>query len=78
VRSPAKSGRIAVTEREKQADTAVMVGEVQNVRLAVFGDSVVMTPTTGCRTIRRPIALRVWAERGGRWPLAISLLTDIK
>ena len=43
MRSPAKSGRIAVTEREKQADTAVLVGEVQNVRLAVFGDSVVMT-----------------------------------
>ena len=38
----AKSERAAAIERQKQNDAAVAVGEVQNMRLAVYGDAAAM------------------------------------
>ena len=45
--------------RQKESNTAVMVGEVQTMRLSVYGDGAAMIAATSCRTIRgRPIAPR--------------------
>jgi hypothetical protein len=75
-----KSGRIAAIERQKQDNAAVAVGEVQSMRLAVYGDSAVMTADHAAPDNSRPPyrAARVWVKRGGQWLLAISVQTDVK
>jgi len=75
-----RSGRIAAIERQKESNAAVSVGEVQTMRLAVYGDGAVMIATDAApdksRTPYR--AARVWVKRNGQWLMAISAHTDVK
>ena len=75
-----KTDRIAAIERQKEAGAAVGVGEVQDMRLAVYGDSAVMTTTEAVPGGSHPPyrAARVWVKRGGQWLLALSAHTDAK
>lgn len=75
-----KSGRIAAIERQKESNTAVTVGEVQTMRLAVYGDGAVMIATAAAPEGSRPPyrAARVWVKRNGQWQMAISAHTDVK
>jgi Domain of unknown function (DUF4440) len=74
----AKAGRIAAIEHQKESDAVVRVGEVQTMRLAVYGDGAVMT-ATGVDDARPPYrAARVFLKRDGRWLMAISARTDVK
>ena len=80
-RSPIlKSDRIATIKRQKESDTPVTVGEVQTMRLSVYGDGAAMTATHVMPDNSRPPyrAARVWVKRNGQWQLAISVQTDIK
>ena len=75
-----KLGRIAAIERQKESNTAVTVGEVQTMRLAVYGDGAVMIATAAAPEGSRPPyrAARVWVKRNGQWQMAISAHTDVK
>jgi Domain of unknown function (DUF4440) len=74
----AKSARIATIERQKESNATVRVGEVQAMRLAVYGDGAVMT-ATGVDEARPPYrAARVFMKRDGQWLMAISAHTDVK
>ena len=75
-----RSDRIAAIERQKQAGAAVVVGEVQTVRVAVYGDGALMTATQAAPDNSRPPyrAARVWARRNGQWQMTISVRTAIK
>jgi hypothetical protein len=73
----AKSNRIAAIERQKDSGAAVRVGEVQTMRLAVYGDGAVMT-ATDVDDGRPPYrAARIFVKRDGQWLLAISAHTDV-
>jgi len=76
----AKSDRAAAIERQKQIGAAVAVGEVQNMRLAVYGDAAAMIADQTVPDHSRPPyrAARLWVKRGGQWLLAISAQTDVK
>lgn len=76
----AKSGRIAMIERQKESNAAVTVGEVESMRLSVYGDGAVMTTTHVVPDNSRPPyrAMRVWVKRNGQWLMVISTQTDIK
>jgi hypothetical protein len=76
----AKSDRIAMIERQKEENAAVTVGEVETMRLAVYGDGAAMTATHKMpdESHRRYRAARVWARRNGQWQMAISMQTEIK
>jgi hypothetical protein len=76
----AKSDRVAAIERQKQNNTAVAVGEVQSMRLAVYGDAAAMIADQAVPEDSRPPyrAARLWVRRGGQWLLAISVQTDVK
>jgi Domain of unknown function (DUF4440) len=75
-----KSGRIATINRQKESNTAVTVGEVQAMRLAVYDDGAAMIATHVMADNSRPPyqAARVWVKRNGQWQMAISVQTDIK
>lgn len=75
-----KSARIAMIERQRESNASVTVGEVQTLRLAVYGDSAVMIATAAAPDPSRPPyrAARVWAKRNGQWQMAISAHTDVK
>jgi hypothetical protein len=74
----AKSVRIAAIERQQEGNATVRVGEVQTMRLAVYGDSAVMI-ATDVDEARPPYrAARVFVKRGGQWLMAISVHTDVK
>lgn len=75
-----KSGRIAVIERQKESNAAVTVGEVQAMRLSVYGDGAAMIATHHMPDNSRPSyrAARVWVKRNGQWQIALSAHTDIK
>jgi hypothetical protein len=75
-----KSGRIATIERQKANNTAVTVGEVQAMRLAVYDDGAAMIATHVMTDNSRPPyqAARVWVKRNGQWQMAISVQTDVK
>ncbi len=76
----AKSGRIAMIERQKANNTPVTVGEVHAMRLAVYDDGAAMVATHMMADNSRPPyqAARVWVKRNGQWQMAISVQTDIK
>ncbi len=76
----AKSGRIAAIERQKESNTAVAVGEIQTMRLAVYGDGAVMITTETVPDNSHPPyrAARVWVKRNGQWLMAISAHTEVK
>jgi hypothetical protein len=75
-----KSGRIATIRRQKESNTAVTVGEVETMRLWVYGDAAAMTATHVMPDNSRPpyLAARVWVKRNGQWQMTISQQTDIK
>jgi len=75
-----KSGRIATIKRQKESNTAVTVGEVQTMRLSVYGDGAAMSASHVMPDNSRPPyhAARVWVKRNGQWQMAISLQTDVK
>jgi hypothetical protein len=74
----AKPARIATIERQKESDAVVRVGEVQSMRLAVYGDGAVMT-ATDVDDARLPYrAARVFMKRDGQWLMAIGAHTDVK
>jgi hypothetical protein len=80
-RSPiSKSGRIAAIERQKQANAAVHVGEVEAMRLAVYDDGAAMIASHVSPDNSRPPyrAARVWVRRNGQWQMAISIQTNVK
>ena len=75
-----KAARIAAIERQKQAGSPVTVGEIQAVRLSVYGDAAAMITTQMVPDNSRPPyrAARVWVRRNGQWLMAISVQTDIQ
>jgi hypothetical protein len=75
-----KAARIAAIERQKQAGSPVTVGEIQNVRLSVYGDAAAMITTQMVPDNSRPPyrAARVWVRRNGQWLLTLSVQTDIQ
>jgi hypothetical protein len=74
----AKTGRIATIEQQKESDAVVKVGEVRTMRLAVYGDSAVMTATDVDEGRPPYRAARIFVKRDGRWLMAISAHTDVK
>ena len=75
-----KAARLAAIEREKQAAAPVTVGEIQTVRLSVYGDAAAMISTQMVPDNSRPPyrAARVWVRRNGQWLLTVSVQTDIE
>jgi hypothetical protein len=75
-----KAERIAAIERQKEENAAVKVGEVETMRLAVYGDGAAMMATHVMADNSRPPyrAARVWVRRNGQWQMAISVQTQIK
>jgi hypothetical protein len=75
-----KADRVAAIERQKEENAAVTVGEVETMRLAVYGDGAAMTSTHVMADNSRPPyrAARVWVRRNGQWQMAISVQTQIK
>ncbi len=75
-----KAARIAAIERQKQAGSPVTVGEIQAVRLSVYGDAAAMIATQMVPDNSRPPyrAARVWVRRNGQWLMTISVQTDIR
>lgn len=75
-----KAARIATIERQKASGSPVIVGELQAVRLAVYGDAAAMIATEMVPDNSRPPhrAARVWVRRNGQWLMAISVQTDIQ
>ena len=76
----AKSGRIAAIERQKESSAAVAVGEIQTMRLAVYGDGAAMITTETAPDNSHPPyrAARVWVKRNGQWLMAISAHTEVQ
>lgn len=76
----AKSDRIRLMERQAESDAAATAGEVEAMRLSVYGDGAVMTTThvlpDNSRLAYR--ATQVWMRRNGQWLMALSAQTDIK
>ncbi len=75
-----KSDRIAAIERQKEANAAVTTGEVETMRLAVYGDGAAMTALQAMPDNSRPPyrAARIWVRRNGQWQMAVSVHTDVK
>jgi hypothetical protein len=75
-----KATRIAALERQKQAASPVTVGEIQAVRLSVYGDAAAMITTQMVPDNSRPPyrAARVWVRRNGQWLMTVSVQTDIQ
>jgi Domain of unknown function (DUF4440) len=75
-----KAERLAAIERQKQAGSPVAVGEIQAVRLSVYGDAAAMISTQRVPDNSRPPyrAARVWVRRNGQWLLMLSVQTDIQ
>jgi hypothetical protein len=74
------SARIATIERQKADNHAVTVGEIETMRLSVYGDGAAMTAMHVLPDNARPPyrAARLWVKRGGQWQMAISVQTDVK
>jgi len=78
-RAPAaKADCIAAIERQKDAGAVETVAEVQNMRLAVYGDGAVMTASEAAPQASRPPyrATRIFVRRNGQWLMAISAHTQ--
>jgi hypothetical protein len=75
-----KSGWIATIEREKKNDVAVTAGEIETMRLSVYGDGAAMIAVNVTPDNSRPPyrAARIWVKRNGRWQMAIDVQTTIK
>jgi Domain of unknown function (DUF4440) len=74
----AKAGRIAMIERQKESDATVRVGEVETMRLAVYGDGAVMRATDVDQGRPPYRSAHVFMKRDGQWLMALSAHTDVK
>lgn len=74
----AKSSRAAAIEQQKQNGAVVKAGEVQTMRLAVYGDGAAMTATQAMPDNPPYRTARVWVKRNGLWQLTISVQTDVR
>jgi Domain of unknown function (DUF4440) len=72
-----RTTRIAALADQSDNVPVMRVGEVQTMRLAVYGDGAVMitTEADGSKAYR---GARVFVRRDGRWLMAISAQTDVK
>lgn len=75
-----KAERIAAIERQKKDNAVVTLGEVEAMRLSVYGDGAAMIATHVVPDNSRPPyrTARVWEKRNGQWQMAISVQTEIK
>jgi hypothetical protein len=75
-----KAARVTAIERQKETGTPAVVGELQGVRLAVYGDAAAMIAIETVPDDSRPPyrAARVWMKRNGQWLTTISVQTDIR
>jgi hypothetical protein len=75
-----KAERIATIEYQKEAATSVVVGEIQAMHLAAYGDGAVMIATEALPDRARPPyrAARIWVRRNDQWLMALSAHTDVK
>lgn len=75
-----KAASIAAIERQKQADAPITAGEIQAVRLSVYGDAAAMISTQTVPDNSRPPyrAARIWVKRNGQWLMTMSMQTDIR
>ena len=75
-----KAARIAAIEQRKRDGSPVTVGEIQAVRLSVYGDAAAMITTQMVPDNSRPPyrAARIWVRRNGQWLMTISVQTDIQ
>ncbi len=75
-----KPDRFAAIERRKKDNAAVVVSEIESMRLVVYGDGAAMIANHVLPDGSRPPyrAARVFVKRDGRWQLAISVRTAIK
>ncbi len=73
-----KPSRIAAIERQKENSTPARIGQVQTMRLAVYGDGAVMTATDSEEGRSAYRAARVFMKRNGQWLMAFSAHTDVK
>jgi hypothetical protein len=73
-----KADRLAAIERQKDAGAVVTVGEVKDMRVAVYGDGAVMTTSEAAPEAARPPyrATRIFVRRNGQWLMAISAHTE--
>jgi hypothetical protein len=77
-RSPlVRANRVAAIEDPNDSGS-VGVGEVQTMRLAVYGDGAVMTATEASGLHPSYRAARVFVKRDGRWLMAATAQTDVK
>ena len=75
-----RAALIETIENQKENGSAVNVGKIESVRLAVYGDAAAMIATEMVPDNSRPPyrAARVWVRRNGQWLMAISVQTDIQ
>jgi Domain of unknown function (DUF4440) len=75
-----RAALIETIENQKENRSAVNVGKIESVRLAVYGDAAAMIATEIVPDNSRPPyrAARVWVRRNGQWLMAISVQTDIQ
>jgi hypothetical protein len=75
-----KSARIAAIERDKADNSGAAVGEIESMRLDVYGDGAAMITSEAVTDHSRPPyrAARIWVKRNGQWLLAISMQTDVQ
>jgi hypothetical protein len=75
-----KPERITTIERQKESNALVTVGEVETMRLSVYGDGAAMIASHAVPDNSRPAyrAARVWVKRNGQWLLVMSAQTDVK
>jgi hypothetical protein len=75
-----KAERVAAIERQKQAQDPMTVGELQVLRLEVYGDAAAMLATEMMPDNSRPPyrAARLWVRRNGQWLMTLSVQTDIQ
>jgi hypothetical protein len=75
-----RAERIAAIKRQQRTGAAIAIGEVQTMRLFVFGDAAAMTASHVMPDNSRPPyrAARVWVKRAGQWQMAISAQTEVK
>jgi hypothetical protein len=73
-----KSDRVTAIERQQEDGTSI--GEVQAMRLSVYGDGAVMTASEALPGGVQPPhrTTRVFVKRNGQWQMAISAYTDVE
>jgi hypothetical protein len=73
-----KADVVAAMERDKTSGRGAPAGEIQTMRLSVYGDGAAMIANYVTPDGPRPPyrAASVWAKRNGQWRLVIEIETD--